>query len=210
MRGCFIANNSSTIPFNLVGAIQDVDRIGDYDYGSFTLAIFLHEMRLLLEGVTDDWLGFYSFLLVSHLDQFFDSLNLDLSFSMTNFFLSGLTVLGLREAPLPSTLTILGLDSYTRGHQWHQSTLVEVPIFKSFTHPRLQLELLSASDIVWVPYTIEQLAEGFEDGLSIRLKYYLSIIQIPFLFDGGWEVYIGECAVRYITGKVHLPFLPLP
>lgn len=67
MRGFFLANNSSTISFSLVGALRDVERIGDYDWGSFTFAYFLHGMRLRSEGVTEAWLGFYPFLLVSRL-----------------------------------------------------------------------------------------------------------------------------------------------
>lgn len=79
-----------------------------------------------------------------------------------------------------------------------------------FTHARLQQEILSASDIVWVPYTAEHLVEGFEDGIPIGLEYYLSTRWISFLFDGGWVLYLGERAFRYIIREIRLPFLPLP
>ena len=65
IRGCFIADNSSTVSFALVSATRDVDRIGEYDWGSYTFAYFLRGMRLRSQGLTEAWLGFYPFLLVS-------------------------------------------------------------------------------------------------------------------------------------------------
>lgn len=53
MRGYFLANNSFTVHFSIVGDLRDVDRIRDYDWGSFTFAYFLHGMRLRSEGQTD-------------------------------------------------------------------------------------------------------------------------------------------------------------
>lgn len=73
LRGYFLGNNSSIVHFSFIGALRDVDRIGDYDWGSFTFAYFLHSMRIRYEGQTDTWLDFYPFLLVgfSHLTSTF-------------------------------------------------------------------------------------------------------------------------------------------
>lgn len=67
MRGCFLANNSSTIHFSIVKALREVDRIEDYDWGSFTFAYFLYCRRLRSNGQTDAWLSFYPFFLVGSL-----------------------------------------------------------------------------------------------------------------------------------------------
>lgn len=41
MRGCFLENISFTIHFSIIGALRDVDRIGDYNWGSFNFSYFL-------------------------------------------------------------------------------------------------------------------------------------------------------------------------
>lgn len=93
MRGYFLANNSSTVHFSIVGDLRDVDRIRDYDWGSFTY--FLHGMRLRSEGQTDAWLGFFPFLLVSFLSNSSHFLIYFTFVILTDVVVIGISVLGL-------------------------------------------------------------------------------------------------------------------
>lgn len=81
----------------------------------------------------------------------------------------------------------------------------EGPSFRGFySHYCLQLELLSTSDVIWLPYTIEFLAEGFVGGFLTRTEFFLSTRGIPLLTLGGWELYLGEKSFRCVLGEIRI------
>lgn len=108
------------------------------------------------------------------------------------------------------TCYYIGSRHYPRGRWWHYSTLLELTVVDNFTHCRLQLELISASDVTWISYTAEDLSKGFVDGYSVGLEVAFSTWHIPFLTLGGWELYLGERAFHCVTRDIHIPFHPLP
>lgn len=61
---------------------------------------------------------------------------------------------------------------------------------------------------MWVPYTPEHLVEGFDGSFSTGPEYALSTRWVPLLFDGGWELNLGERAFRCVLGSIRIPFLP--
>ena len=67
----------------------------------------------------------------------------------------------------------------------------EVPVAKGFTHCRMQMELLTADTITWIPYSGEHLITGFEDGYPTGVEYLISTRRFPLFTDGGWELYLG-------------------
>lgn len=99
------------------------------------------------------------------------------------------------------------LDTYPRG-RWRYNTLIKKPIVDNFTHCRLQLELISTSDVTWIPYTAEYLTEGFMDEFLAWLKFALLTRRVPLLTYGGWKLYLGERAFHYVTGEICIPFHP--
>lgn len=78
-----------------------------------------------------------------------------------------------------------------------------------FCYSRLQLELISTSNVTWVPYCAEHGLEGFVDGYPAGPEVALSIRRVPLLTLGGWELYLGERAFRCVIGKIQIPPLPL-
>lgn len=95
--------------FVLISATREVDRIGEFDWGSYTFAYFLRGMRLRSQGLMEAWLGFYPFLLFWAYERL----------------------------PCLRPISLLGLDTYPRGRRWHHSTLTEIPVAEGFTHSRL-------------------------------------------------------------------------
>lgn len=85
---------------------------------------------------------------------------------------------------------------------------MEVSIFDSFAHYRLQLELISASDVTWVPYTAEYLTERFADGFPVGPEFALSTRRVPLLTYGGCELYLGEKDFRCVIGEIRISFHP--
>lgn len=59
-----------------------------------------------------------------------------------------------------------------------------------------------------MPYTPEHLVEGFDRVFPTGRKYALSTRRVALLFDGGWELYLGERAFRCTSGEIRIPFLP--
>ena len=72
----------------------------------------------------------------------------------------------------------------------------------------MQLELLTADTITWLPYSGEHLTVGFEDGYPTGVEYFISTRRVPLFTDGGWELYLGERAIRSTTGEIRIPILP--
>lgn len=86
----------------------------------------------------------------------------------------------------------------------------EVSVSDSFTHYRLQLELITATDVTWVSYTSEHLSVGFDYSFLSGPEFALSTRRVPLLTYGGWELYPGERAFRYVSGEIRIPFHPYP
>lgn len=67
-----MGNNATTIHSSVLRSLRDVDQIGDYDWGSFTFALFLFGMHRRTETLASTWFGFFPFLLVGLVSIFFD------------------------------------------------------------------------------------------------------------------------------------------